>query len=154
VNQCTCSRSIRRHRSSAFLRQSTRCRRELRPQTPPGFRGPASGLELCCHLILGHPSNGKSVASSSVWLHPSRSQHGGCWRGCPMPVCEVPHTSQGKMTQPQPCASCSKNYFDADSPDESQTGINVRVLPALLQDRREVLTATSTSGNPNAWSRV
>jgi hypothetical protein len=41
-----------------------------------------------------------------------------------------------------------------DSPDESQTGINVRVFPALLQDRREVLTATSTSGDPNAWSRV
>jgi hypothetical protein len=38
-----------------------------------------------------------------------------------------------------------------DSPDESQTGINVRVFPALLQDRREVLTATSISGNPNAW---
>ena len=35
-----------------------------------------------------------------------------------------------------------------------QTGINVRVFPALLQDRREVLTSTSTSGNPNAWSRV
>ena len=31
-----------------------------------------------------------------------------------------------------------------------RTGINVRVFPALLQDRREVLTATSTSGNPNA----
>src|SRR5262249_34847623 len=29
-----------------------------------------------------------------------------------------------------------------------------RVFPALLQDRREVLTAISTSGNPNAWSRV
>jgi hypothetical protein len=27
-----------------------------------------------------------------------------------------------------------------DSPDESQTGTNVRVFPALLQDRREVLT--------------
>src|SRR5215472_256054 len=40
------------------------------------------------------------------------------------------------------------------SPDESQTGINVRVFPVLLQDRRKVLTATSTSGNPNAWSRV
>src|SRR5262245_20040471 len=39
-----------------------------------------------------------------------------------------------------------------DSPDESHTGINVRVFPAHLQDRREVLTATSTSGNPNAWS--
>jgi hypothetical protein len=44
--------------------------------------------------------------------------------------------------------------FSRDSPDESQTGINVRVFPALLQDRREVLTATSTSDNPNAWSRV
>src|SRR5262249_8005339 len=44
--------------------------------------------------------------------------------------------------------------FTRDSPDESQTGINVRVFPALLQDRREVLTATSTSDNPNAWSRV
>jgi hypothetical protein len=28
-----------------------------------------------------------------------------------------------------------------DSPDESQTGINVRVFPAPLQDRGEVLTA-------------
>jgi hypothetical protein len=37
-----------------------------------------------------------------------------------------------------------------DSPDEFQTGINVRVFPALLQDRREVLTAISTSGNLNA----
>jgi hypothetical protein len=27
---------------------------------------------------------------------------------------------------------------------------NVRVFPALLQDRREVLTAISTSGNLNA----
>src|SRR5262245_44641694 len=39
-----------------------------------------------------------------------------------------------------------------DSPDETETGINVRVCPALLQDRREVLTATRTSGNPNTWS--
>ena len=45
-------------------------------------------------------------------------------------------------------------YSSRDSPDDSQTGINVRVSPALLQDRREVLTATSTSGNLNAWSRV
>jgi hypothetical protein len=43
--------------------------------------------------------------------------------------------------------------IDRDSPDESQTGINVRVFPALLQDRREVLTATSTSRNPNVWSK-
>jgi hypothetical protein len=45
-------------------------------------------------------------------------------------------------------------FLDRDSPDESQTGINVRVFPALLQGRRKVLTATSTSDNPNAWSRV
>src|SRR5262245_9130536 len=44
--------------------------------------------------------------------------------------------------------------LNRDPPDESQAGINVRVFPALLQDRREVLTATCTSGNPNAWSRV
>src|SRR5262245_11997349 len=36
-------------------------------------------------------------------------------------------------------------YFSRDSPDESQTGINVRVFPALLQDRRELLTAINTS---------
>src|SRR6516165_2671424 len=30
-------------------------------------------------------------------------------------------------------------HINRDSPDESQTGINVRVFPALLQDRREVL---------------
>src|SRR5262249_58825024 len=32
--------------------------------------------------------------------------------------------------------------------------INVRGCTAVLQDGREVLTATSTSGNPNACSRV
>src|SRR5215831_15369289 len=50
----------------------------------------------------------------------------------------------------RPCVATDLNR---DSPDESQTRINVRVFPALLQDRREVLTATNTSGNPNAWSR-
>jgi hypothetical protein len=44
--------------------------------------------------------------------------------------------------------------LDRDSPDESQNRLNVRVFPALLQDRRKELTATSTSGNPSAWSRV
>jgi hypothetical protein len=34
-----------------------------------------------------------------------------------------------------------------DSPDESQTAINVRVFPAFLQDRRGVLTATNTLGS-------
>ena len=55
-----------------------------------------------------------------------------------------------------PLHVCDRVPFELirDSPDESQTGINVRVFPALLQDRREVLTATNTSGNPNAWSRV
>ena len=43
-----------------------------------------------------------------------------------------------------------RDGLNRDSPDETPTGINVRVFPALLQDRREVLTATSTSGNPNA----
>src|SRR5262249_19828187 len=57
---------------------------------------------------------------------------------------------------PPPCAmGCfAMSRSSRDSPDQSKTGINVRVFPALLQDRREVLTATSTSGNPNAWSRV
>jgi hypothetical protein len=53
-----------------------------------------------------------------------------------------------------------------DSPDESQRGINVRLLSALLQDRREVLSATSSSGNrtlvqgldlaifPGIWTHV
>src|SRR5262249_60985857 len=61
------------------------------------------------------------------------------------------------FTQPQ-LASIDRitvvDVFVRDSPDESQTGINVRVFPALLQDRPEVLTATSTSGSPSAWSRV
>jgi hypothetical protein len=48
--------------------------------------------------------------------------------------------------------TCGITTIIRDSPDESQTGINVRVSSALLQDRREVLTATSTSGNPNACS--
>src|SRR5262245_54683936 len=51
-------------------------------------------------------------------------------------------------------SKCFRTDTNRDSPDESQTGINVRVFPALLQDRREVLTASSISGNPSAWSRV
>jgi hypothetical protein len=43
---------------------------------------------------------------------------------------------------------CQVKNLNRDSPDESQTGINVRVSPALLQDRRGVLTATSTSDKP------
>jgi hypothetical protein len=53
-----------------------------------------------------------------------------------------------------PLGMGEQRTLNRDSPDKSQTDINVRVFPALLQDRREVLTATSTSGNPNAWSRV
>ncbi len=40
-------------------------------------------------------------------------------------------------------------HLNRNSVDESQTEMNIRVSPALLQDRREVRTATSTSGNPN-----
>src|SRR5262249_35798626 len=43
-----------------------------------------------------------------------------------------------------PCAIC----IDRDSPDESQTGSNDRVFPALLQDRREGRTPTGTLGQP------
>ena len=50
------------------------------------------------------------------------------------------------------CVTIIRLAITENSPDESQTGINVRVFPTLLQDRR-VLTATSTSGNPNASSR-
>jgi hypothetical protein len=32
----------------------------------------------------------------------------------------------------------------------SETDINIRAIPAFLQDRRELRTATGTSGNPNA----
>src|SRR5260370_25392809 len=62
-----------------------------------------------------------------------------------------PHRSIAALGHPREMLA---RDFNRDSPDESQTGINVRVFPALLQDGREVLTATSTSGNPNAWSRV
>ena len=47
-------------------------------------------------------------------------------------------------------ASTFDFVLSRDSPDESQTSINVRVFPTLLQDRREVLTATSTSGKPRS----
>jgi hypothetical protein len=35
--------------------------------------------------------------------------------------------------------------LNGDSPNDSQIGVNVRVLPAVLQDGREVRTATSES---------
>ena len=67
----------------------------------------------------------------------------------------APHALLARLTDQWSASSQrSDRIINRDSPDESQTGINVRVFPALLQDRREVLTATSTSGNPNAWSRV
>src|SRR5262249_40604567 len=40
----------------------------------------------------------------------------------------------------RPSALVGQNELIRDSPDDSQTGINVRVFPAFLQDRREVLT--------------
>src|ERR1019366_6164557 len=39
--------------------------------------------------------------------------------------------------------------FHRDSPDESQTGVNIRAFPAFPQDSREVRTATGASGSPN-----
>jgi len=39
--------------------------------------------------------------------------------------------------------------LDLDSPDESQTGVNIRAFPAFPQDSREVRTATGASGSPN-----
>src|SRR5262249_27080086 len=85
------------------------------------------------------------------WVEPSRGS-----RSCQC------RTHRFSTTEPSPRAR-SQTSFDSpswmlplrrDSPDESQTGINVRGFPAVLQDRHEVRTATSTSGNPNAWSRV
>src|SRR5262249_44033538 len=52
--------------------------------------------DLCCHLILGYPGNGKRVATSSAGCTPLATSVG-CWRGCPMPVGEVLHRSQGKI---------------------------------------------------------
>src|SRR6516164_1383460 len=66
-------------------------------------------------------------------------------------ISQLAHLGFGALGSLRPSSSTAMNR---DSPDESQTGINVRVFPALLQDRREVLTATSTTGNPNACSRV
>jgi hypothetical protein len=37
-----------------------------------------------------------------------------------------------------------------DSPNDARIGVYIRVFPAFLQDKREVWTATSASGNPNA----
>src|SRR5262245_7208634 len=91
--------------------------------------------------------------------------------GCRSTLCQLPRHRPSTRSAPSvpgaPGSFLSEATFQAvrvprrsasqhtrDSPDESQTGINVRVFPALLQDRREVLTATSTSDNPNAWSRV
>jgi hypothetical protein len=39
--------------------------------------------------------------------------------------------------------------LNRDSPDESQTGVNIRAFPAFPQDSREVRTATGASGSPN-----
>jgi hypothetical protein len=39
--------------------------------------------------------------------------------------------------------------LNRDSPDDSRSGVNIRVFPAFLQDSREVRTATSASGSPN-----
>src|SRR5262245_59778148 len=52
------------------------------------------------------------------------------------------------------CLSASAQNFNRDSPDESQTGINVRICPGPLTRQTRGADRYQRSGNPNAWSSV
>src|SRR5664280_1320924 len=58
------------------------------------------------------------------------------------------HKSLAAFQKPLPWHMVSL-ALDRDSPDESQTGVNIRAFPAFPQDSREVRTATGASGSPN-----
>src|SRR5262245_66678690 len=56
------------------------------------------------------------------------------------------HNARYLLAEPAKIADTIRSIaFSRYSPDESQTGINVRVFSALLQERREVRTATMTA---------
>ena len=40
------------------------------------------------------------------------------------------------------------NLLNRDSPDDSQTGVNISAVPFSLEDRREVRMPTGTLGQP------
>src|SRR5262249_18125198 len=82
-----------------------------------------------CNLMLIHPSEAvqcQPAVEGSGWFLQGRSNYQALQTGN--------HDGNGPV---------SHSPHSRDSPDESQTGTNVRVFLALLQDRREVLTATS-----------
>src|ERR1017187_5622686 len=54
------------------------------------------------------------------------------------------HKSLAAFQKPLPWHMVSL-ALDRDSPDESQTGVNIRAFPAFPQDIREVRTAISAS---------
>src|SRR5262249_50214860 len=61
--------------------------------------------DLCCHLILGHPANGKRVATSSAGCTPLAAS---MWdAGAVVPCQCVTYFThlKAKLTQPRPCAS-------------------------------------------------
>jgi mono/diheme cytochrome c family protein len=60
---------------------------------------------------------------------------------------EAQSVDVGKYEYDAHCAEC--HGLSRNSPDESQTGVNIRAFPAFPQDSREVRTATGASGSPN-----
>jgi hypothetical protein len=50
--------------------------------------------------------------------------------------------------------STDDSNFNRDFPDDSRSGVNIRVFPAFLQDSREVGTAISASGSPKGGWRL
>ena len=61
-------------------------------------------------------------------------------------LCQNAASALAARTHSSDRHSLNINVINRDSPDESQTGINVRAFPALLQDRREVLTTNPHLG--------
>src|SRR5262249_6513558 len=77
-----------------------------------------------------------------------KREHPSWWGGASYPSRFGLHESYTNLTAIGPKQRYNITGMSRDSPDESQTGSNDRVFPALLQDRREVRTPTGTLGQP------
>jgi hypothetical protein len=86
--------------AKAALRQTASPR-----HSTSGVRSRRAHRDLCCDLILGHPSRGKRIAKSSAGRTPfTRSQHDRCVLArLPHSLCEVLHIRQNAA----PCTRAS-----------------------------------------------
>jgi hypothetical protein len=126
----TCQTSARRGASDASRRRGVPWRRDIR------LRAVAKLVILLSDGRIPHKScTHDCTAASSVGIAAARVLSSVFRELAATALLDVLHVPP--------------KHFSRDSPDESQTGVNIRAFPAFPQDSREVRTATGASGSPN-----